>query len=147
MFQYDPIRVTATWGGIPVQGYADGTFIMIEYDEDAVVKTVGSQGTVTATINGNRAATATLTLVQGSLTNSLFSPLVASARPRGAALVVRPFMLKDLNGETVALASEAWIQKMAPAEYGKDASNREWTIAMAELTMFNGGLLRGAVTA
>lgn len=142
MYQYDPMRVACTWAGIPLQGFMDSTFITVEFDEDAVVKTVGSQGTVTATVNGNRAAKATITLVQGALTNSLLTPFAASARQRGAALIVKPFLLKDLNGDTICSAPETWIMKLPNVEYSKDAVGREWVFDIAELTMFNGGLLR-----
>jgi len=123
-------------------GFADGTFINVEFDEDSVAKTVGAQGAVTATMNAHRGGKATFTILQGSPTNDLLSALAASSRPSNAALIVRPLFIKDLNGTTLVSAAEAWVLKVPNTEFGKEVASREWVIDIARLQMHTGGAVR-----
>ena len=134
-YQYNPELVVANWFGIPIQGVAAGSFMRCEYDEDAVVKTVGGQGAVTATVNANRAGRFTFTLEQGSETNTLLAQYAASNRARGAALIAKPFLLRDLGGLTICEAAYAWILRVPPAEFGKEALGREWVLDIADLNL------------
>jgi hypothetical protein len=138
-FQYDPERVVCMFRGIPISGFMDGTMIAVEYDEDAVMKTVGGQGAVTATVNANRSGKFTFTLVQGSPTNDLLSELCAALRAPGAALLTGPILVKDLNGTTLCSAAEAWVTKIAKTEFAKEITGREWVIDCAKLVMNTGG--------
>ncbi len=141
-FQYDPEQVICMFRGVPIQGFMDGTMIKCEYDEDAVMKTVGGQGAVTATVNANRSGKFTFTLVQGSPTNDLLSALAASNRAPGAALLTGPILVKDLNGTTLCSAAEAWITKVAASEFAKEVTGREWVLDCAKLVMLTGGAVR-----
>ncbi len=141
-FTYDPDQIVAIWNGIPLQGFQDGTMIAVEYDEDGVTKTVGGQGAVTATINANRAGKFTFTLVQGAPVNDLLSAACAQNRAPGAALVVGPILVKDLNGTTLCSAAEAWVTKVAKTEFGKEVAAREWVLDCAKLVMNTGGAVK-----
>lgn len=138
-YQYDPMRVVASWGEILLTGFADGSMISVEYDEDAVTKTVGSQGDGTFTVNANRGGRATFNLLQGSPVNDLLSAACASNRPRGAALVTRTFTLVDLNGTTLVTMPISVIAKVAGTEFAKDQSPRSWVIDTTEMVMHTGG--------
>lgn len=141
-FQYDAARVISTWGGKPIQGFAKGTFIKVEFDEDQVTKTVGAQGAVTATVSNNRAGKATFTLVQGSPTNDVLSKASAANQAPGQALVVKPLMIKDLNGTTLCSGDAAWVKKVADTEFGDEQGNRQWVLDIAKLIMNTGGAVK-----
>lgn len=142
-YQYDPERVIVTWSPVGfIQGFMDGTFIKVEFDEDGVMKTVGGQGAVTATINANRAGKFTFTLVQGSPINDLLSAVAAQNRAPGAALITGAILVKDLNGTTLCSAAEAWVTKVAASEFGKEVTAREWQIDCAKLLMNTGGSVK-----
>lgn len=140
--QYDPRDVIVTWGSILFRGFSDGTFVTIEYDEDAVSKHTGAKGDVTATISANRGGMSTVTLGQASPVNDQLSAIAAIQRQQGAGLQKYPFMVKHINGTTLASAAEAWIKKQPNTEFGDDHSPREWPFDFAELEMFVGGSVR-----
>jgi Protein of unknown function (DUF3277) len=134
--KYNPRKINGGWNGIPFLGYMDGTFIDIEFAEDAVTTHVGSQGDVSVVLNANRMATVTVTLIQGSPTNEKLSKLVPDARrnscPTGA------FSLTDLNGTTLVSGKDAFIRKTAKVEFAKNITGRQWVFIIPEADIFVG---------
>lgn len=140
--QYNPKSIIVNLGEILMQGFAKGSMVKVEYDEDAVKKTVGAQGDVTATISQNRAGKATLRFKQVSPVNDQLSAIAASNRPRESPLLIKPFQVLDLGGSTIAIAPFAWVLKVAESEFGEEEGEREWVIDFAELKMKTGGATR-----
>ena len=140
--QYDPRDVIVTWGPILFRGFSDGTFVTIEYDEDATTKHVGAKGDVTVTVSANRSGMGTVTLGQASPVNDQLSAILAIQRQPGAGLQKYPFMMKHVNGTTLASSAEAWIKKSPNGEFGDDHSPREWPFDFADLEMSVGGSVR-----
>jgi hypothetical protein len=136
---YDPARVVVTFRGIPIRGYAEGTFVSVERDEDSFEKAVGSQGDVTRVRKRNRAGSATLTLQQASPTNDELSAIMLLDEASGTGY--GPLLVKDLNGTTLASAAVAWLVRPATTSFADGAESREWKIDCAELTMTVGGAL------
>lgn len=136
---YDPARVVVTFAGIPIRGYAEGTFVSLERDEDSFEKSVGAQGDVTRVRKRNRAGRATITLQQASPTNDELSARVLLDEQTGAGY--GPLMVKDLNGTTLASAAVAWLVRPSSVSFADSAEGREWMIDCAELTLTVGGSL------
>ena len=134
---YDPGRVIVTFRGILIQGFADGTFVNAERTEDAFAKVVGASGDVTRVRSRDRSGEVTLTLQAASPTNDLLSAVAQIDESTG--LGYGPLLIKDLNGNTLLLAEQAWIRKAPAVEFGTDASNREWVFDCAALDMTVGG--------
>ena len=44
---YDPKQVIITVGGVPMSGFADGTFLTVDRDDDQWAKVTGADGTST----------------------------------------------------------------------------------------------------
>lgn len=146
--KYNPKKINSGWTpntaagiptAIPFLGYMDGTFIEVEYAEDAVTTHVGSQGDVSLVLNANRMATVTVTLVQGSPTNELLSKFVPSAKRN--SLPTGPFSLTDLNGTTIVSGKDAFIRKTAKVEFGKTITGRQWVFVIpdADVNVGQGG--------
>lgn len=142
MRQYSPEDIVLTWGPILFKGFGDGTMVTIEYDEDAVTKHVGAQGDVTVTMSANHGASIMVTLGQASPTNDLLSAHALAQRQPGNGLVAFPFLLKHINGSTLAETPECWIKKEPPIEFGGEHSNREWAFDSAIMIMQVGGSTR-----
>lgn len=138
-YEYNPQRVNITWGAILFRGFADGVMVRAEYNEDGVMLTVGTKGDHTATINENRSGRFTLNLQQGSPVNGLLSLQAASNRPRGSSLIVKPFIIADLNGTTLIEAPRAWITKVPAGAFGKEHEAREWIFETGDLICHVGG--------
>src|SRR5689334_14912192 len=115
---YSPKRYTASWNNIPLVGVADGDFYTVEYREDRATLVVGAQGDTTAVLSADQSATAAVRLLPGAVANDLLS--AAQPDPDNDRLPSGPFILKDLNGNTVVHAEVAFISKTPAAAAGKD---------------------------
>lgn len=141
--KYNPKKVTGSWSPpgktiIPV-GFMDGTFLEVEFDEDAVTTHVGADGTVSAVLNANQMATVTLTLTQTSPTNKELSDQIADAD--ADRLPAGTMNWKDLNGNSVVDGESAFLIKTAKIDFGKSVSGRQWRwkIPKAKISVGNGG--------
>ena len=135
--EIDPNAIVMTFKGIPITGVADGTFVEVEYDEDAYTHHVGAQGTVTRVKNANEMGTVTFTLGQATLTNDRLSAVAIADRVNGDG--VGALLIKDLKGTTLYMSQNAWIRKIAKGEHGKEHLNRSWVITCEKLKVMVGG--------
>ena len=142
--RYDPKAVNAVFAGIPITGYADGTFITVEQNNDSFSLTVGAAGEGCRAKSNDKSARITFTLLQSSVTNALLSAKHNAdlLDPLGV-VAVGPFMMKDNSGtppnNTIVSAATAWIVKPANVSYGKEVETREWIIETDNAEIFVGG--------
>jgi hypothetical protein len=124
--EYSPRLVTLSWGPVLIDsGFADGSFVEPELDEDEVNATSGADGSVMLVENLSRLFTVTITLQQTSPINAAISAIVkagqlAKIRP------VLPFYMNDRGGTTIIAAEKCWLKKRAGAPMAKEGSNRAW---------------------
>lgn len=135
---YDPNNVQVIMGGVPITGFADGTFISVAFDEDLYTKTVGADGEVSRAKSNNQSATVALTLKQTSGSNDELSAFYQADQVSDSGVV--PLMIKEIgSGRTLVFAQAAWVQKLPDVAYSKEVEDRNWTIATAQLKTFIGG--------
>ena len=58
---YDPKQVIITVGGVPMSGFADGSFLTIDRDDNQWTKVTGADGTSTRIKSNNRSGNMTIT--------------------------------------------------------------------------------------
>lgn len=133
---YDPAQVIITVGGIPMSGFADGTFLLVDRDENAFTKVTGADGTSTRVKSNNRSGTMTLTLKQSSPSNDILSGFAALDEISNAGVV--PVLIKDLSGNSLFFSATGWVQKFPASEFGKEINNREWILDLVDVDMFVG---------
>lgn len=133
---YSPEDISISVFGRNLQNLAD-SMVKIAYSEDAFTYSVGSDGEGTRNKNPNRSGTIVVTL-KGSSDDNLFLSGVA-AGDYISKLGTFAVMVKDNNGTSLYTAAEAWIQKVADADFAKEVTDREWTIMCNKLIMVNGG--------
>ncbi len=139
--EYNPLNVIVTFGPLPLSGLNADDIVTIEFDEDAVTKTVGAQGEVVWTVNANKGGKAKVTTLQGAPVNALLSAMAASTRPDRAPLIVRPFVMTDLGGTALAVGPQAVIKKVPPIVRKKGHASLEWEFDIAKWTkLINGGV-------
>jgi hypothetical protein len=136
---YDPGKIVLTFAGNLIGGYADGTFVLAERREGAFGLVIGAGGEGCRIRSRNKSGSVTLTLMASSLANDILSAIAAADELAGTG--VGPLFLKDLNGNTLVAAANAWIEKLPNVEFGKDLSTREWLIACEQLDVTVGGNL------
>jgi hypothetical protein len=134
---YDPAKVTITFAGIIVEGYADGTFITAARNNPSFSLKVGSSGEGARAKSNDRSGIVTLTLQQSSASNDLLSAQAALDEASGDG--IGSLLIKDLSGTTLCSAETAWIQKPADVEYAKEISDRQWVLETDILNIFAGG--------
>lgn len=134
---YDPKQVSLIVGGKIVSGFGDGTFIVAERNEDTFALKVGVDGEGTRAKTNNKSGRVTVTLMQSSSANDDFSGYAAADEASNGGVV--SILLQDNSGRTLCTALNAWVVKMANAEFAKEASEREWIFETEELIMFDGG--------
>lgn len=136
-FNYDPTQIVITWNGIQLLGYAEGTFVSIERNEDVFAPSVGSQGDVTRVRSRDKTGRVTVTLQAESATNDLLS--AAQIVDEEIGFNEGPLQIKNLNGTLLCSADISWIVRPANVEYGDEATNREWMFDCSDLKMLVGG--------
>lgn len=134
---YDPKDISIIVGGVPISGFADGTFVEIERNEDMFALTVGADGEGARSKSNNRSGTLKFTLLQTSDSNQYMSALALIDEQSNAGAV--PVMVRDNLGKSVFLAESAWIKKMATSTFSKSIESREWVMETDTLVMNVGG--------
>src|SRR6188472_1379309 len=120
---YNAAKILVVFNGVPLTGYADGTFVSIEMQNDGVTTQVGADGELARAVNADRRCTVTVTLQQTSPANDFLSTMFAvDALTCGGR--IGPILVQDLCGDTLFAASEAWIVKPADIEFGKEVTTR-----------------------
>jgi len=127
---YSPEDVSLSIGGNLVAGFADGTFVVVEREADAMTKVVGADGEVARTRSANRSGMLTLTLLQTSDSNRILGDYALDDEADGSGTF--DVLLTD-NLDNKVFASEGWVKKVPNAEYGSELSNREWVIDLARI--------------
>lgn len=134
---YDPAYIVCSVLGIPISGYADGTFVKAERSEDAFKTHVGAGGEVARARSRNMTGKVTFTLLATSPVNDLLS--AASHLDELTGQGVGRVFIKDVNGTTLVLGANSWIVKPAAVEFGKEVTNREWVVECSYLYLHSGG--------
>jgi hypothetical protein len=134
---YDFSQVNLIIGGVPISGFADGSSITVEFDEQQWTKTTGSDGLVTRSKSNNYSGSVSVSLQQSSRANDVLSALWVADRTSNAGVV--PLLIKDNSGRTLWAAQHAWVQQMPSQEFGKELSDREWLLDCDALTGAAGG--------
>ena len=135
--QYSPDQVMFSFKGINVTGYAKGTFIDCEREEDSFKKQVGSLGDVTRTQSLNRSGKITLTLMTAAPSNDAL--MAVHAQDQQFRTGVGPLSIKDLSGNTRCRATEAWIMKSPKVERAEESGTTVWVFECADLSIIAGG--------
>jgi len=137
MKTYDPKSTQIIVGGVPITGFADGSFIRIRRNNDAFALSVGADGEGTRIKSNDKSGQIEIELMQSSLSNAYLSNIALSDELENAGIV--PVLVKDGTGSSIHAAEQAYIKKTPDAEYGKEATTRVWLIETDNLQNYNGG--------
>ena len=138
---YDLGRVKAAFLYIPITGgAAESEFITIRREEKAFQTVKGNDGTVIRYKTGMRSCIATVSLLQGSRMNAVFSAIHAADVASDNGVGIGPFTLVDLNDASLLEAPHAWLQS-TPDEmkFNAKPETRAWEIFIADPQIYNVG--------
>jgi hypothetical protein len=134
---YDPKQVLVLVGGVPMSGFADGTFVEVERTSDTFTKVSGADGIISRAKTNDRSGTIKLTLAQTSPSNDVITGFAVADELANAGVI--PVLVKDNSGRSTFVSAFAWVKKPSTAPHGKEITNREWSFDCADLDMFVGG--------
>lgn len=123
---YDPKKVIITFGGVPITGFTDGTFIQVDPNAETWTKSVGADGEVIRSRNNDNTHTVQITLQQSSVSNNYLSTVMTADKISGRGML--PLTITDMNGTTLHFWPQAWIQTDPSWGYSKENTERQWTI-------------------
>jgi len=134
---YDPKNIILTVGTQALGGFADGTYVEMEFDDDFFKKKVGVDGEVTRIKTNNFCGQFRFSLDQASPSNDHLSTLMLLDKASNAGVV--PVSMVDKNGTTKVVSASAWVKKSPNASFSGDSENREWVIDCGQTEAFIGG--------
>lgn len=137
VFTYDPKQFSIIVGGKIITGFADGSFIKLERNQQAFMLKMGTDGEGTRAKSNDNSGKITITLMQSSSSNDDLSSYAIADQLNNSGVV--PVFLRDGSGRTVASAATAWVQKLPDSEFSNEAQTRAWILETDGLDYFVGG--------
>lgn len=119
-----------------MSGFSEGTFLEVERNEPTWNTVVGADGLVTRGKTNNYSGMLKLTLKQSSPSNDILSGFLAIDEATNRGVV--PVLVKDLSGNSIYFSARAWINQYPTSTFGKDISDRTWSMTLDEVDIFVG---------
>ena len=135
---YSPEDVVFLLAGvIPLDGFADGTFISVRKSNPIFETVVSADGKVSRTQIENPLYTVTLSLSSYSSSNEFLTAISFADKKTGRGKF--PLLVKDNMGTSLFYASLAWIEGAPDMTFGTDVSTRDWVFNCIGVTEIVGG--------
>lgn len=118
---YDPARLVVLLDNQPVYGFAEGSMVSVEKNEDFVTPYVGSKGEFSRAINRDRSGTITIRLQH----NSPFVGVIEGWANADYPPVIN-FTVFDPASSAQFGSSIAWLNADATHDFGDEIGEREY---------------------
>lgn len=122
-----------------VSGVAEDTFITISRETPATQLVVGGDMSAMRIRRRNRSSTITITLMQGSNSNDVFSQILKNDEDAMNNDWLFHVTIKDGSGRSVFFSPQAYIANMPDISFGTEGDNRDWVIQCIDLDAHVGG--------
>lgn len=129
---YSPYKTTSSWGGILMEGVAEGTFISMSRNSPRTEVTTGAKGDSGITVSADRSGTVEVTLLQNSPTNQYLSGIV-NAEDLDYEVYRSDFIVTDPSGSVLAVAKRAHIQEGPSIDLGDGQNSKVWMFFTEDL--------------
>jgi len=133
---YDPKKITITFGPILVVGFMSGTFFNATTGE-AFELVVGADGTTNRVNKNVTSKEVTITIMQTSITNDLFTVQHLLDKETNAGVL--PLTVKDNNGTSLFFSPYAYIMGEPDITYSDGIEGREWKLTCSQTVTYIGG--------
>ena len=128
---YDPKRVQVIFGARQLSGFADDSIISIAPHGEGMQLYVGADGEVGRSIDPDHTFEVTISLATTSKSNTYLSNVYNADRAGGNGML--PLMIKDLSGDTLFFAEQAWVSNFPEAGRGRTIDTQEWVIQTGQV--------------
>jgi hypothetical protein len=123
---YDAKKVIIQLGGVPVCGYADGSFVNIVANSDRWTRKVGADGEVNRALSNDNTSTIDITLLQTSLSIKYLETVEKADAETGMGML--PLNFTDLNTGKERFWPQAWVVKEPDVGRAKETTDSVWNI-------------------
>lgn len=128
---YDPKRVQVIFGAKRLSGFADDSIISIAPHGEGMQLYVGADGEAGRSIDPDHTFEVTISLATTSKSNTYLSGVYNLDRATGKGML--PLMIKDLSGDTLFFAEQAWVSNFPEAGRGRTIDTQEWVIQTGQV--------------
>lgn len=142
---YVPDQVSVAFGPHLLTDFAKGTFVTVARVEPGFTVYEGSDGKVARAAKRSKLGTMKVRLMTSSPSNDVLSAYYnADQLTPGAG--VQSAQVKDGSGTSLAMARNAWINKLPDFERAQEIGEVEWEFDLAAVDVHIGGTLAGTRT-
>ena len=120
---YDPKMVVITFGGVPITGFAEDSFVECTPSEEGFSRKVGADGEVVRSKSNNRCYDVTVTLLQTSLSNNSLAAAQLSDELTGLGML--PLSITEISSGSEHFFPQAWVERPSWSR-GKEAGEQQW---------------------
>lgn len=139
MTNYNPDEVVATFAGLLLQGFADGSFIKTTPLAPGFTSKAGADRLVSRSRQNDPRVQVSIILMAGSASNLALSTIHENDLDSQNGVGVGPLSIVDLNGDSLLEATYAWIEKAPDEDYSKEEDEREWVLVAIKEKRVQGG--------
>ena len=126
---YDPKKVTVMFGGRVVTGFAEGSMVKCEKNEDSNTPHIGVLGEVSRAINADNTGKITISLAGTSPWIGMFAQLARANE-------LSPCNVIDMNDSGVNVGgSECWVVKAPDINIGSEVEDQDIEIFVTDYTV------------
>lgn len=123
---YSSRQVVSNFGGLPIDGYAEDSFITITYNSDFSSPTVGADGEVALALSPDQTGTVAFDLMDTSAGAKRLAGVYAAQRASDTPIRL-PLVISDPSGATLVLSNNAHLQSIGEGTLGTSNNARTFT--------------------
>lgn len=131
MKTYDPKKIIVIFGSRQLTGMSEDSIVSIAPNGDGLQTYVGADGDVARSLDPDATFEVTVSLNTTSNSNEYLSNMYNYDRETGDGIA--PLMVKDLAGNTLFSAPEAWVANMPEASRGLTVDTQEWVFRTGQV--------------
>ena len=127
---YIPDEVNCLAFGIPLNGFADGTFISVTKDKIPYGTTETADGSIARLYTNSQTYTIQLTFHRGSTSNDILTKLWQLDEFTQAGKF--PLFIRDLSGTDLFFSTNTWIEGIPSMVQSTTFDTRTWTLKSSQ---------------
>lgn len=131
-YTFDPKALHVRYAGALIDGWAPGSFVEIDYNEDRYKLTVGADGLGARSKSNNESARVTLRLMPNSPSNLVFRAAQDLDKVANAGSL--PLIIEDTTTGRIFESNGAWVVKDPGQKFDSETQPIEWMLETDELT-------------
>lgn len=128
---YNPKKIQVIFGTHVLSGFAEDSIVSIDPHGEGMQLYVGADGGVARSVDPDHTFEITISLATTSKSNTYLSNHYNADRKTGAGAL--PLLIRDLAGDTLFFARQAWVSNFPTAGRGRTIDTQEWVLQTGQV--------------